>query len=78
MNIGKVYNYNNVYGQIVSDNEVYTFSYYVTEDKVKDGDIVTFKVGDNEEKVATDVKLYKEKKDLKTLMREIRENSNNK
>lgn len=72
MNIGKVYKYDGVVGQIITDNKNYTFSYNGLEDNVKDGDIVSFKIRNSDSDVVTDVRKYTNK-DLKTLLKEYKE-----
>ena len=70
MNVGKVHNYNGIIGQIITDKETYTFTYNGVEEEVKNGDLVYFKIRDEDDDIVTDVMPYKNKNDLKTLLKE--------
>ena len=76
MNVGKIYKYDGVVGEIVTTNEKYTFSYNGLEEKVKIDDIVSFNKKSENSDIAIDIKKY-ENKNLKTLLKEYK-NTNSK
>lgn len=76
MNVGKVYNYDGVSGKIITEKEIFSFSFYGIEKDFKDGELVAFRVGDKENKIAIDVRPYV-KVDLRTLMKKIDFDSKN-
>ena len=70
MKVGKIYSYNGVFGEIITgEGKVYLFSYTSLESGITKGDMVSFDVVDEKEKIASSVKLINTK-DLKTLIRE--------
>jgi hypothetical protein len=76
MNVGKVINYNEVTGKIITDKDIYTFSFYGIDKNIKNGDIVKFKICDDKNKIAIDVRPYL-KTDLKVLMKVLDDELNN-
>ena len=58
MKYGKVINYNGRVGQIVTNNDVYVFSVMGLDEKIDNGNIVSFNIKDNKLKIVTDIKKY--------------------
>ena len=75
MNVGKVKNFNGVIGEIVTEEKNYVFTYNGLEDKVKNDDLVFFKIASKDSDVVTDVTLCKKVEKLKTLLRDDEKNN---
>ncbi len=67
--IGKIYKYDGVTGEIMSEDKAYVFSYNGLEEDIKVGDIVNFKIRDKNSDVVTDIRKY-DSNNLKTLLGE--------
>ena len=59
--IGKVISYNNVTGKIFSNGKVYYFPYTTLNDRIKEGDIVTFYINNKNSNIVSDISLYDNK-----------------
>lgn len=69
IDIGKIYKFDGVTGEIITDNDTYVFSYNGLEEKVEIGDIVSFKKQNINSDVVTDIKKYNNS-NLQTLLSE--------
>lgn len=74
MGIGKIYKYDGVIGEIVTDKSKYVFSYNGLEEKINVGDTVSFRKPKVDSDVVIDVKKYNGNDLKKVLSNYINEN----
>ena len=72
---GQVISFDGAIGEVKSDDIIYTFPYTSTESQIKIGDIVSFRIKENNEHQIVDVKPYQDNKMMEELIDKLIEDS---